>query len=78
METAKVKGGYNGTIDCAKLTVPLDYTNKSSNATIDLNLVRVPVATGKKKGTLQFNFGGPGIAGRSRLVSSAGNWQVYV
>lgn len=78
LEATKVKGGYNGTIHCAKLTVPLDYTNKSSNATINLDLVRVPVPTGKSKGTLQFNFGGPGIAGRPQLVAQAVTWQVYV
>jgi hypothetical protein len=78
LEATKVESGYNGTISCAKLPVPLDYTNKTSNATIDLDLVRVLVAAGESKGTLQFNFGGPGIAGRSRIVSSAATWQVYV
>lgn len=78
LEATKVTGGYNGTIHCAKLAVPLDYTNKTCNATIDLDLVRVPVPIGKSKGTLQFNFGGPGIAGRPQLVKQATTWQVYV
>ncbi|KAH7400966.1 hypothetical protein DE146DRAFT_654534 [Phaeosphaeria sp. MPI-PUGE-AT-0046c] len=76
LEAFKVAGGYNGTINCANLTVPLDYTNKSSNATIDLNLLRIPAPKGKSKGSLQFNFGGPGLVARSQLAQQVLTWQV--
>jgi hypothetical protein len=68
-------GNYNGTIGCANLTVPLDYTNKSLDATVPLNLFYVPVPAGKSKGTIQFNFGGPGLPGRTELASQIAVWQ---
>jgi hypothetical protein len=46
VETA-IETGYNGTINCANLTVPLDYTTKTSNATIQLNLLHVPIPSGR-------------------------------
>jgi hypothetical protein len=76
-EELKVKGGYNGPIHCANLTVPLDYTNKSSSATIQLNLIKAPVPGGNSKGTVQFNFGGPGIVGRESLAPAISTYQAY-
>jgi hypothetical protein len=78
LEALKVAGGYNGTIDCANLTVPLDYTNSSSSATIQLNLLHIQVPNGKSKGTVQINLGGPGIPGRSDLASRISIFQTYV
>jgi len=48
-------------LDCATLTVPLDYSNPTGD-TIDLALVRVP-ASGKRSGAVLFNPGGPGGSG---------------
>lgn len=66
---------YTGTTGCATLTVPLDYTNKSLNATVPLNLFYAPSPAGNSKGTVQFNFGGPGLPGRTELASQIAIWQ---
>ena len=50
-------------IDCATLRVPLDYTEPESTEFLDLNLIRVPATRGASKGSLLFNFGGPGDSG---------------
>lgn len=68
----------NGTlpIDCANFTVPLDYTDLTSNRTLNLELLRVPAVNGPSKGSIFFNFGGPGVevrtslAGRARLLQA--------
>ncbi|KAK2764477.1 hypothetical protein FQN54_009172 [Arachnomyces sp. PD_36] len=57
--------------DCANFTVPLDYSNPNSGETLDLQLLRVPAAKTPKKGTILFNFGGPGIEARGGLASTA-------
>lgn len=49
-------------IECATLEVPLDYTDKMSNETMDLELQRVK-AKGKSRGSVLLNFGGPGDTG---------------
>jgi hypothetical protein len=75
VETA-IETGYNGTINCANLTVPLDYTTKTSNATIQLNLLHVPVPSGRTKlGSVQLNYGGPGIVGRAELAATITTFQ---
>lgn len=63
----------NGSLpmDCATLKVPLDYTVPSSDAMLDLQLARVPAAVQPAKGSIQFNFGGPGEPGRSGLAETA-------
>ncbi|HEY0520914.1 MAG TPA: alpha/beta fold hydrolase, partial [Ilumatobacteraceae bacterium] len=50
----------DSTLECATLTVPLDYDNPSGD-TIDMALIRVP-ATGDRKGAILFNPGGPGAS----------------
>nr|XP_036588199.1 TAP domain-containing protein [Colletotrichum truncatum]KAF6799340.1 TAP domain-containing protein [Colletotrichum truncatum] len=60
-------------IQCANLTVPLDYTQPNSSKTIELQLLRIPAARQPSKGSILFNFGGPSIAGRPSLVQSAGS-----
>lgn len=47
-------------LQCATLTVPKDYDNPSAG-TFDLAVVRLK-ATGRKKGSLFFNPGGPGVS----------------
>lgn len=52
---------------CANLTVPLDYTNSSSEP-LTIRLVRVPATTPNPKGSVIFNFGGPGELSREVMV----------
>jgi pimeloyl-ACP methyl ester carboxylesterase len=53
---------------CGKVTVPLDYA-KPSSGTLDLALARLR-ATGKPRGSVLLNFGGPGGAGVGELAAS--------
>lgn len=55
-------------IYCGKLTVPLDYTNKTSKEVIELDLQRIPASKCAKKGSILFNFGGPGSVGASSFI----------
>lgn len=55
-------------IKCANLNVPLGYTEPTSNATLNLELARVPAAFQPSKGSILFNFGGPGATGRDNLA----------
>jgi hypothetical protein len=55
-------------IECGNLSVPLDYTEPNSNATLNLELDRVPAAVQPSKGSILFNFGGPGATGRDNLA----------
>ncbi|MFJ4787382.1 alpha/beta hydrolase [Streptomyces sp. NPDC088794] len=54
-------------MQCGKVTVPLDYAEPSAG-TIDLAMARYR-ATGKKRGSVLLNFGGPGGAGVSELAA---------
>lgn len=67
----------NVTIYCANFTVPLDYTDHNSSATIDLELLKVPAPKGPSQGSILFNFGGPGDGGRSSMVSVLDTWLPY-
>ncbi|KAL2868904.1 alpha/beta hydrolase [Aspergillus lucknowensis] len=58
-------------VQCANFTVPLDYTKPNSRATLDLQLLRVPAVKQPKKGTILFNFGGPGLEARLTLAGTA-------
>lgn len=58
-------------IKCGSLPVPLDYTSPKPEATIDLELLSVPAAQQPAKGTILFNFGGPGNTARGVLAASA-------
>ncbi|KKD06826.1 alpha/beta hydrolase [Streptomyces sp. WM6386] len=55
-------------LQCGKVTVPLDYAEPASG-TLQLALARYR-ATGKSRGSVLLNFGGPGGAGVSELASS--------
>ncbi|MFE2064002.1 alpha/beta hydrolase [Streptomyces sp. NPDC059467] len=52
-------------MQCAKVTVPLDYA-RPAEGTIDLALSRYR-ATGRSRGSVLLNFGGPGGSGVSQL-----------
>ena len=67
----------NTPIECANLTVPLDYTKPVANETVQLSLVRVP-ATKESQGSILFNFGGPGSEARQNLASMGEKLQKYV
>lgn len=52
-------------MQCARVTVPLDYARPAAG-TLDLALARYR-ATGKSRGSVLLNFGGPGGSGVSQL-----------
>ena len=58
-----------GRLQCATLTVPLDYAD-ASKGTIDLNMKRRPASGNDRVGSLLVNPGGPGVAGTT-LVDQA-------
>lgn len=47
-------------VECGSLAVPLDYTDPSSNRTLNLELLRSRAIHTPSKGSILFNFGGPG------------------
>ncbi|MEV0173662.1 alpha/beta hydrolase [Streptomyces sp. NPDC050803] len=53
-------------LQCGKVTVPLDYAHPETG-TLDLALARYR-ATGKSRGSVLLNFGGPGGAGVAQLA----------
>ncbi|MDO0930746.1 alpha/beta hydrolase [Streptomyces sp. DG2A-72] len=53
-------------LQCGKVTVPLDYA-KPKSGTLELALARYR-ATGKSRGSVVLNFGGPGIPGIPELA----------
>ncbi|MCQ9130416.1 alpha/beta hydrolase [Streptomyces hilarionis] len=55
-------------LQCAKVTVPLDYAHPDG-ATLDLAIARYR-ATGHKRGSVVLDFGGPGGAGVPELAHS--------
>ncbi|MFE9438303.1 alpha/beta hydrolase [Streptomyces sp. NPDC006602] len=54
-------------LQCGKVTVPLDYSRPRAG-TLELALARYR-ATGKSRGSVLLNFGGPGGAGVSELAA---------
>ncbi|KAB8264680.1 TAP-like protein-domain-containing protein [Aspergillus pseudonomiae] len=54
---------------CGNLTVPLDYTEPESDKTLQLQLLKVPAIREPKKGSILFNFGGPGLEARLTLFA---------
>jgi hypothetical protein len=58
-------------VQCAKLPVPLDYTDEASNATLELDLIRYPAQVQPSKGSILLNFGGPGQDGLESMLSYA-------
>ena len=54
-------------IQCGTLTVPLDYSDPTSNRTLDLQLAKVSAVKQPRKGSILFNPGGPGDSGLTAL-----------
>ncbi|WP_405886020.1 alpha/beta hydrolase [Streptomyces sp. NBC_01136] len=66
---AACKGaGMPADLQCGKVTVPLDYAHPAGG-TLDVALARYR-ATGKSRGSLLLNFGGPGVAGIRELAAT--------
>ncbi|MFE5139696.1 alpha/beta hydrolase [Streptomyces fagopyri] len=62
--------GMPADLQCGKVTVPLDYAHPK-NGTLDVALARYR-ATGKSRGSVLLNFGGPGGAGIAELAQGGG------
>jgi pimeloyl-ACP methyl ester carboxylesterase len=65
-------GEFNTTltvVQCGTLSVPLDYTSKVSNESIELELVKVLAPVQPSRGSIQINFGGPGVPTRDYVVA---------
>lgn len=63
-------------LSCGTLTVPLDYSNHTSNKTLELELVKVSAVKQPKKGSILINPGGPGESGRDFVAGSYGEAQL--
>lgn len=53
---------------CATLPVPLDYLEPNSTEKLDLKLAKIAATKQPSRGSIQFNFGGPGAHGREDLA----------
>lgn len=51
------------TPDCARLEVPLDYSDKDNKETLNLQLLRMKATKTPVKGNILYNPGGPGGSG---------------
>lgn len=57
---------------CASLQVPLDYTNKSSNEKLSLDLIKLDAVVKPAKNSILINFGGPGGEGVGTGLATGG------
>lgn len=64
-------------IECGRLGVPLDYTDPGAG-TLDLSLSKVAAVNEPFKGSILFNFGGPGFEAIKTLGSLAPQLLKYV
>ena len=62
--------GFNQTVplSCGSLTVPLDYTEPDFGENLDLQILRIPALKQPSKGSVFFNFGGPGASGIGEMA----------
>lgn len=65
-------------LECGSLTVPLDYTDPSSGETLDLQILKAPAPNQPSKGSVFFNFGGPGGSGIPQMSLMGSTLSVYV
>jgi len=63
---------------CGSLRVPLDYTDESSDATLDLELIKLPASKTPVKGSILLNFGGPGPNNRAAFSLLSEQLRSYV
>lgn len=59
----------NLTSDCGTLSVPLDYS-KPDDATVELQLFRVHAPQQPARGSIQLNFGGPGVPSGTTILTA--------
>lgn len=62
-------------MECGTLKVPLDYSDSHSDNKLKLELAKLPAAIKPSKGSILFNFGGPGGEGRSALATQGSIYQ---
>lgn len=65
-------------IECAGLPVPLDYTAPNSTETLTLELVKSRAIKTPSKGSILFNFGGPGYETIHSLAALAAILHKYL
>jgi hypothetical protein len=68
---------WNQSLDCATLSVPLDYSNSKDSRTIDLQLIRAKATKEPFKGSILTNPGGPGGSGVENIAQAGtvyGEW----
>jgi hypothetical protein len=65
-------------VQCARLTVPLDYTDHMNDVTTEIQLLRVPATVTPSKGSVIINPGGPGESGCDYLALRASRFHAYV
>ncbi|RSM08722.1 hypothetical protein CEP52_004475 [Fusarium oligoseptatum] len=56
---------------CAKLKVPLDYTDPENKKEVALDLTKIEAFKKPSKGSILINFGGPGIPARPSMASGS-------
>ena len=63
---------FNTTLktECGTLYVPLDYTDKTFDETLELQLLKLPAVIQPSKGSILHNFGGPGEEARHTMILS--------
>ncbi|KAK0609161.1 hypothetical protein DIS24_g12442 [Lasiodiplodia hormozganensis] len=62
---------------CATLPVPLDYLKPNSTEKLDLKLAKIAATKQPSRGSIQFNFGGPGAHGREDLAGLGAQLMAY-
>lgn len=68
----------NDSLDCATLSVPLDYSNPKDSRSIDLQLIRQKATKEPFKGSVLTNPGGPGGSGVEDIAISGSLHSEYV
>ncbi|PNS15661.1 Pre-mRNA-splicing factor cwf24 [Sphaceloma murrayae] len=63
-------------LECGILNVPLDYTDIASGGSLRLALYRIPAENQPAKGSIVFNFGGPGASTGPYFAEGAGELPV--
>lgn len=61
---------------CGSLSVPLDYLAPKSTETLEIKLAKVSATKQPARGSILFNFGGPGEGGRETLGALAAQLNV--
>jgi len=62
-------------IECGFVALPLDYTDKTMNQTYNASIIKIPASTQPAKGSIMFNFGGPGGPAQASLIGTAPVYQ---